>query len=136
LSSCSISRRALPPAQAAQKWRWEWGWDENGNEDRMGPGAHKSTSDACMQSEDGPSSMHVRVRHRPCMSTIHRHLLRATVYLHAAYHRRHRTSFNVALPKKMPSIKVRCLVPTMAALYRSHHCICLVDARSYYLLWP
>jgi len=70
-----------------------------------GQGAHKSTSDACMQSEDGPSSMHVRVRHRPCMSTIHRHLLRATVYLHAAYHRRHRTSFNVALPKKCQASK-------------------------------
>ena len=33
-----------------------------------GQGAHKSTSDACMQSEDGPSSTHVHVRHRPCMS--------------------------------------------------------------------
>ena len=24
-----VSRRALPPAQAAEKWRWGWGWDEN-----------------------------------------------------------------------------------------------------------
>jgi len=24
-----MSRRALRPAQAAQKWRWGWGWDED-----------------------------------------------------------------------------------------------------------
>ena len=55
----------------------------------------------------GPSSMHARVlacvpttmliRHRPCMSRIHRPLLRATVHLRAAYnHQGSPTSLNAS----------------------------------------
>ena len=47
-----------PRAYAAKKWRWGWGWDENRKRGRDGARVlhertctHKSTSDACMQSE-------------------------------------------------------------------------------------